>query len=121
MSYLRGVRIRPYEYGTDKCPVSEGEYNDEPSMTVPDESLSVTDIIYRFTKGLPLDNVMRTVRYGDDSEQSDDDMEVHPANTFDHDILDLLEKPITPIRKHVNDDDLNDDEKQIPNTGKSSE
>lgn len=101
-----------------------GEFNQEPSLTVPDESLSIKDILYRYAQGMPLDEYRRNVTYGDDIEtQENDDFEVHPANTFAHDILDLLPasdnlseavhavppKEVTPKR----DDDINDDAKKV--------
>lgn len=32
-----------------------GEVNDEPSMTVPDQTLSMREIVDRYTRGLPID------------------------------------------------------------------
>lgn len=68
-----------------------GEFNSLPSETVPDESLSVKDILQRFVTGMPLDTLRRSAIFGDDMEQSDDEWNVHPANQFEHDLLDLVE------------------------------
>lgn len=40
-------------YNADNFP-KEAEENDEPSMTIPDESMSVREIMNRYAKGLPL-------------------------------------------------------------------
>lgn len=47
------------------------------SMTVPDDSLSIKDILYRFSRGLPLDIHTNPPIY-DDVE--DDDFEINPMN-----------------------------------------
>lgn len=77
-----------YNYHPDITEI--GESNPDPSMTVPDQSLSIKDILYRFAKGLPLDDLRTSAQYGDDIDNSDDDFSVHPSNTFNHDLLDLL-------------------------------
>lgn len=61
-----------------------GEVNTLPSMTVPDQDLTVKDILYRFTKGLPLDGLTRLDSYDDD-----DDWEVSPFNQLGHDLTDI--------------------------------
>lgn len=68
-----------------------GELNNSPSATVPDESLSIKDILQRFVSGQPLDTLRRSAIFGDDMEQHDDEWSVHPANKFEHDLLDLIE------------------------------
>lgn len=68
-----------------------GERNDSPSMTVPDQSLSIKDILQRFVNGQPLDNLRCSTIYGDDMEQTEEEWSVHPANQFEHDLLDLVE------------------------------
>lgn len=63
-----------------------------PSQTVPDQSLSIKDILYRFSQGLPLDVNCTPLPYGDDVEMYDDDnFDVHPANQFGHDLVDMYE------------------------------
>ena len=62
---------------------SEGFEFTEPSITVPDQSLTVKDILYRFTQGLPLDNYEVPLVYGGDDEQDEDNFDVHPANAFE--------------------------------------
>lgn len=68
-----------------------GELNNSPSVTVPDESLSIKDILERYVTGQPLDNLRRSAIFGDDVEQHEDDWSVHPANQFEHDLLDLVD------------------------------
>lgn len=73
-----------------------GEVNTLPSMTVPDQSLSVKEILYRFQEGLPLDNIRRGEQY-DEPEldgysvdiDSDDSFAVHPSNSLGYDLTEL--------------------------------
>lgn len=51
---------------------------DEKSMTIPDDSLTVRDIMERFTRGLPLEGVHRYSVLYDEG----DDFDVNPQNTF---------------------------------------
>lgn len=102
-----------------------GEVNSSPSVTVPDESLSVKDILQRFVMGQPLDILRRPATFGDDMEQSEDDWNVHPSNQFEHDLLDLVEGKevvgnITARKKSKNaTTNLNDDAKMdVPNVDK---
>ena len=83
---------RLYNNYTKKFSLEEvGEVNSLPSETVPDESLSIKEILQRFVSGLPLDVARRPVVFGDDIEQSENDWNVHPSNQFEHDLLDLIE------------------------------
>lgn len=60
----------------------------EESVTVPDDSLSIKDILFRFSRGLPLDIYERQPLYDDsESDYNDDDFSVHPMNES----LDLVE------------------------------
>ena len=60
----------------------------EASVTVPDDSLSIKDILFRFSRGLPLDIYERQPLYDDsESDYNDDDFSVHPMNES----LDLVE------------------------------
>lgn len=81
-----------YNYVHDER--SEENANPE-SQTVPDQSLSIQDILYRFTVGLPLDNVARYDNYDEEDtgrvNDSDDSFDVHPANGGATDILDYVE------------------------------
>lgn len=102
-----------------------GEVNSSPSVTVPDESLSVKDILQRFVSGQPLDIVRRSAVFGDDLEQSEEVWDVHPSNQFEHDLLDLVEGKevvdnITTRKKSKNaTTNLNDDAKlDVPNVDK---
>lgn len=58
-------------------------------MTVPDQSLSIKDILYRYSTGMPLDDYHRNGVYGDDVENDDDNWDVHPNNILDHDLSDI--------------------------------
>lgn len=75
-----------YDYDFATAPK---EANVLPSMTVPDQSLTVKDILFRFSKGLPLDNMERPLVYGDVVEQNDDNFDVHPSNQFGLDLVDI--------------------------------
>lgn len=46
--------------------VSVGEVNNEPSQTVPDQSMSMSEILRRFAKGLPLGNEQVPLYEGED-------------------------------------------------------
>lgn len=110
---------RLYNNYTKKFSLEEvGEVNSSPSETIPDESLSIKEILQRFVNGMPLDVARRPVVFGDDLEQSEDDWNVHPSNQFEHDILDLIEGQeevdnITARRKSKNaTTNKNDDAKK---------
>lgn len=117
---------RLYNNYTKKFSLDEvGEVNSLPSETVPDESLSVKEILQRFVSGQPLDLVRRPAVFGDDMEQSESDWNVHPSNQFEHDLLDLIEAQeavdnITARKKSKNaTTNLNDDAKMdVPNVDK---
>lgn len=66
-SYLVGVaRVRnPFNYVE-----YVGEENDEPSMTVPDETMSMREILVRYAKGLPIDGG-RNVYYDENDDLPD--------------------------------------------------
>lgn len=73
-----------------------GEVNTLPSMTVPDQSLSVKEILYRFQEGLPLDNIRRGEQYDEPESAAysgnfdgDDSFDVHPANALGYDLTEL--------------------------------
>lgn len=67
------------------------EVNNEPSLTIPDDSLSIVQIIDRFVKGLPTDNVHRYPATYQDNNFNDDDFSVDPANQFGLDLTDIDE------------------------------
>lgn len=81
-----------------------GEVNNAPSETLPDESLSIKDILQRFVTGQPLDTLRRSAIFGDELEQNEDEWSVHPANQFEHDLLDLVEgqEEIKKINSRIN-------------------
>ena len=70
---------RPYKH-----PVYE--VNDEVSLTIPDESLTIQEIVYRYRSGEPLEVRTNNVQYDDDSEEDDF---IHPSNRFGLDLTDL--------------------------------
>lgn len=47
-----------------------GEVNDLPSMTVPDDSMSIREILDRFARGLPIDG-FRVPMYDEDNDMPD--------------------------------------------------
>lgn len=69
------------KYNAKRFP-DQGEVNTEPSMTIPDQSLTVAELVYRFTHGQPLGG-QRTPLYDDDQEIN------YPANW---EKLDISEK-----------------------------
>lgn len=100
-----------------------GEKNTLPSDTVPDQSLTVKDILFRFSKGLPLDNLERPLVYGDSSEQHEDNFDVHPSNQFGMDYVDVMEaqranvaklSEFTERLKNANDEQNDEREKEAP-------
>lgn len=117
---------RLYNNYTKKFSLEEvGEVNSSPSVTVPDESLSIKDILQRFVTGQPLDILRRSAIFGDDMEQNEDDWSVHPSNQFEHDLLDLIDgqEEVDNIKARKQSKNattnLNDDAKMdVPNVDK---
>lgn len=110
------------KYGYDFATALK-EVNELPSMTVPDQSLTVKDILFRFSKGLPLDNIERPLVYGDVVEQNDDNFDVHPANQFGLDLVDIdaakrsNAQAISEFKerlKNANDEQNDEREKEAP-------
>lgn len=87
----------------DSKRLSYGEYNDGKSETVPDQSLTVGEIVYRFSRGLPL-----TSRNGEYDPENDDEI-ILPPNWTKMDISErmdfLAEKrdEVQEISKRYND------------------
>lgn len=77
------VSTTPFKtkYNAPRFP-DKGEVNEMPSMTIPDQSLTVAELVYRFTHGQPLGG-HRTPVYDDDQEIN------YPANW---EKLDISEK-----------------------------
>lgn len=48
-----------------------GEVNNSPSLTVPDQTMSIPDILNRYAKGLPLDGQKIPIFEGEDSDMPD--------------------------------------------------
>lgn len=46
---------------------SHGEVNTQPSLTVPDQSMSIQEILNRYARGLPLDGQRVPVYHGEDN------------------------------------------------------
>jgi hypothetical protein len=46
-----------------------GEINNQPSCTIPDQSISIPEMISRYTRGLPLGAGIRTPYYDDEPEK----------------------------------------------------
>lgn len=47
------------------------EDSDKPSMTVPDQTMSITELLDRYAKGLPLDGQKVPIYRGDDDDMPD--------------------------------------------------
>lgn len=59
-------------WNQDISPESEGEINDEPSMTQPDQTMSMAEILRRYASGIPMDSIAKIPIYeGDDDEMPD--------------------------------------------------
>lgn len=56
------------------------EVNNDPTMTVPDQSLTIPEIIERFTRGLTLDDLVRPY---EEEEQDFGDVDVTKDPAFD--------------------------------------
>lgn len=110
----------PYDIPTDVGEVNNGEV-----ITVPDQSLSVKEILYRFTNGLPLDVPVRHPNF-DDEETFDESVAVTNTPIDIDNVVDIINNPLqmdlfdndtNPDLNNVKrDDDLNDD---ATNTNKS--
>lgn len=53
-------------YSPNHPPPIGGEVNDEPSMTVPDQTMSMRELLTRFANGLPIDGDNSEAFYDDD-------------------------------------------------------
>jgi len=51
--------------------VSDGEVNDLPSQTIPDQTLSVRELLVRYAKGLPLEGLKQPIWEGEDGDAID--------------------------------------------------
>jgi hypothetical protein len=51
--------------------VSDGEINNLPSQTIPDQTLSVRELLVRYAKGLPLDGMRQPIWEGEDGDAID--------------------------------------------------
>lgn len=57
--------INSYEYEPGKHGLRPTETNNQPSMTVPDVSMSIKTIMERYSRGLPINAQMRNMEYND--------------------------------------------------------
>jgi hypothetical protein len=51
--------------------IYEGEVNNEPSQTVPDQSLGLRELLIRYAKGLPLEGQKTPIFEGEDGSEID--------------------------------------------------
>ncbi|RLD25917.1 MAG: hypothetical protein DRI75_12625 [Bacteroidetes bacterium] len=51
--------------------VSDGEINNLPSQTIPDQTLSIRELIKRYATGLPLDGLKNPIYEGEDGDGID--------------------------------------------------
>lgn len=51
--------------------VSDGEINNLPSQTIPDQTLSVRELLVRYAKGLPLDGMKQPIWEGEEGDPID--------------------------------------------------
>lgn len=72
-----------YNYSLGDCD-KDLEYNDEPSMTIPDMSYSIKEILEKYTKGIVL-NVVKNGRFDEEPDFNDSLVEEQP----DFDLSDI--------------------------------
>lgn len=53
------------------CSLDVGEINTEPSLTVPDQTMSIREIMARYARGLPIDGARVEIWEGEDSDLPD--------------------------------------------------
>lgn len=100
--------------------VMDGEFNDGLSMTEPDQSYSLRDILERFTTGLP-PNLHEYDEYGDDDEIIESAFLADPTEADD---VFGSPSPAPPkgVEKQDNDDDGVDGKPDLQNVdGKTPE
>jgi hypothetical protein len=51
--------------------IYEGEVNNEPSQTVPDQSMGLRELLIRYAKGLPLEGAKTPIFEGEDGSEID--------------------------------------------------
>lgn len=57
-------------FNADQFP-DKGEVNDQPSKTIPDQTMSIREIVARFQRGLPIDAGKVPIYHGEDIELPD--------------------------------------------------
>lgn len=67
---MEKVKFRT-QYNYFKAKGEEGEKNFQPSMTIPDQTMSIREIMQRYARGLPLDMEKTPVYHGEDDEFPD--------------------------------------------------
>lgn len=81
--------ITPYNYSWQDQEYEKYDLEKEPSQTIPDESLGVKEILYRFTNGIsPLAG--KELPYDPDGISIDDD--VNPLNDSELSLSDIHER-----------------------------
>lgn len=81
--------LTPLTYDCEKGFKEVYDLVNEPSLTIPDETLSIQEMLYRFTNGI-VDFEMRNAIYDDDNVTIDDD--VNPVNDCELSLSDIHEK-----------------------------
>lgn len=110
----------PYDFDPSEY---KGEQISGNSQTVPDQSLSVKDILFRFSKGMPLDDYTYPLAYGRDEEQDEDNFDVHPANVQGLDLADAIEmreacdNVINRYKEQLQTTTINDDDANATKNG----
>lgn len=75
--------ITPFNYYEQTSDEVLYEFNDEPSMTVPDQSLTIEQILIKFAHGEPLNLGSSYYYETDDVNASFDDLDVTRSDGFD--------------------------------------
>lgn len=93
--------------------VMDGEYNEGLSMTEPDQSYSLRDILDRFTTGLP-PNLHEYDEYGDDDEIIESAFLADPTEA-DEVFVSPPSAPLQGVKKQDNDDEGEDGKPDLQN------
>jgi len=89
--------------------------NDEPSMTVPDQSLTVRDILKRYANGQPLD----VHSFDDDGFDIEPEFDDAPPPVIDLTDVDENRRNIDELQNQLNNE--KDDTKPVASTSRQSE
>lgn len=88
--------LTPLTYNHEKAFMESYDLVKEPSLTIPDETLSIQEILYRFTNGI-VDFDMRNAAFDGEFDKNDDgfkaiDEDVNPINDVELSLSDLHER-----------------------------